>query len=309
MSLPLRAGDPGTALDVGKSPQDQADAYADLLDALSISRAAIVGMSGVDLRQSSSPCATPSASQRRSSYRRSHASGCADRPLLWRIALSTVLAPDFGSWLLFNSAEAVDWSSRHRLLSAIHVPDYQLLKTLVPLSFAKRGLDNDTAEFAALADEVPTGVSCPAPIVHGNGDRLVPIRHAQQAAAAIPQSELVTVPWWARRFLSIGRPGHQEWRPFFKPQWQQLPDLLRRRRHVVGRVHGEEAVRLEREADVRRRHHRVILRPRDVRVAEGVPEHDVGVLDRPVLLGPARQAVAAPALVRVVAGAVLLVVG
>ena len=50
---------------------------------------------------------------------------------------------------------------------------------------------------------------------------------------------------------------------------------------------AKKPVGLEHEADVRRRHHRVVLRPRDVRVAEGVPEHDVGVLDRAVLLGPA----------------------
>ena len=86
-------------------------------------------------------------------------------------------------------------------------------------------------------------------------------------------------------------------------------DLLGRRRHVVGRVAGEEAVGLEHEADVGGRHHRVVFRARDVGVAEGVPEDDVGVLDRAILLGPADQAVAAPALVGIVARAIAFVVG
>ena len=43
---PSRPGYLGTALDVGKTPRDQADAYADLLDALSIRKAAIVALSG-----------------------------------------------------------------------------------------------------------------------------------------------------------------------------------------------------------------------------------------------------------------------
>jgi pimeloyl-ACP methyl ester carboxylesterase len=74
------------------------------------------------------------------------------------------------------------------------VPSYQLLRTLVPPSLRQQGLDNDVAEFSALADEVPAGIACPTLIIHGKGDRLVPLRHAQKAAAAIPHSELVTAP-------------------------------------------------------------------------------------------------------------------
>jgi pimeloyl-ACP methyl ester carboxylesterase len=192
---PSRPGYLGTPLDVGKTPRDQADAYSDLLDALSISRAAIVGLSG----------GGPSSIQ----FAARHPERCAalvlisavackrmraERPLLWRFALSTVLSSDFGSWLLWKSAETVDWGSRHRLLAGRRVSTYQLLKTLVPLSLRQEGLDNDTAEFAALADEVPAGVSCPTLIIHGKGDRLVPLRHAQRAAAAIPHSELLTAP-------------------------------------------------------------------------------------------------------------------
>ena len=61
------------------------------------------------------------------------------------------------------------------------------------------------------------------------------------------------------------------------------------RRHVERRVAVEEADRLEPERDGVDRHHRPLLRARDVVDAEHVPEHDVGVLDRAVLRGPRRQ--------------------
>src|SRR5215472_15984333 len=53
-------------------------------------------------------------------------------------------------------------------------------------------------------------------------------------------------------------------------------------RHVQGRVGAEEAERPEGEVDPLNRHDRPVLGPRDVMAAEGVPQHDVGVLDRPV---------------------------
>jgi pimeloyl-ACP methyl ester carboxylesterase len=193
--VPSRPGYLGTALDVGKTPRDQADAYADLLDALSIRRAAIVALSG----------GGPSSVQ----FAAYHAERCAalvlisavtckrppsERPLLWRLVLSTVLASDFGAWLICKSAEAAARGSHTRLHRAREVATYQLLKTLAPPSLRQQGLANDVAEFSALADEVPAGIVCPTLIIHGKGDRLVPLRHAQKAAVAIPHSELVMAP-------------------------------------------------------------------------------------------------------------------
>jgi pimeloyl-ACP methyl ester carboxylesterase len=188
--VPSRPGYLGTALGVGKTPRDQANAYADLLDALSIRRVAIVGLSG----------GGPSSIQ----FASHHAERCvalvlisavtckrppSERPLLWRFLLSTLLASDFGAWLLCKSAEAAVRRSRYRCVDGRSAPTPdQLLRTLVPPSLRREGLANDMAEFAALADEVPAGVTCPTLIIHGEGDRLVPLRHARRAAAAIPQS-------------------------------------------------------------------------------------------------------------------------
>src|SRR6186713_3287100 len=47
-------------------------------------------------------------------------------------------------------------------------------------------------------------------------------------------------------------------------------------RYVVRGVHVEKSVRLEQEPDVRGRHHGVVFGARNMRVAEGIPEHQVG---------------------------------
>src|SRR6478609_1602829 len=76
---------------------------------------------------------------------------------------------------------------------------------------------------------------------------------------------------------------------------------LGRRWNVVGRVLFEEPVWLEQKPDVSRRHHRIVFRPRNMRVAHGVPEHHVRVGDGAVLFGPPHQALAALALIGMVA--------
>src|SRR5204862_4972500 len=61
-------------------------------------------------------------------------------------------------------------------------------------------------------------------------------------------------------------------------------------RHVQGRVAVEETERLEPERDDVARHPPPVLRPGDVVDAEHVPQHHVGVLDRPVGPRPRAQA-------------------
>jgi pimeloyl-ACP methyl ester carboxylesterase len=192
---PSRPGYLGTALDVGKTPRDQADAYAELLDALSIRRAAIVGLSG----------GGPSSLQ----FAVHHAERCAalvlisavthkrpasERPLPWRILLSSVLATDFGAWIVCKAAEAASGLSRYRLREAREARAYDLIRTLVPPSLRQAGLANDIEQTSALPEEVLSGIACPTLIIHGKQDRLVPLRHAERAAAAIRQSELLVVP-------------------------------------------------------------------------------------------------------------------
>src|SRR5580704_9520142 len=79
------------------------------------------------------------------------------------------------------------------------------------------------------------------------------------------------------------------------------------RGHVQRRVAVEEAGRLEGESAARDRHDRPVLRARDVRGAERVPDHDVFAVDVPVARDEGGQAGSAGVLVHEVAGRPALV--
>src|SRR5215831_6964266 len=72
--------------------------------------------------------------------------------------------------------------------------------------------------------------------------------------------------------------------------------------HVQRGVRIEKTKRPERETGPLDRHDRPVLGPWNVMAAEGVPEHDVGVLDGPVCLGPLREPGPSGMLARVVPG-------
>src|ERR1700722_1525381 len=70
--------------------------------------------------------------------------------------------------------------------------------------------------------------------------------------------------------------------------------------HVVRWIEVEESIGLEEEADVRGRHYGIVLIPRHVGVAEGIPEHDILVLDGTILACPPDESISLAALVRIV---------
>src|SRR3989442_515865 len=77
--------------------------------------------------------------------------------------------------------------------------------------------------------------------------------------------------------------------------------------HVEGGVPLEEPHGLEREPDGCNRHHRPVLRPRYVVMAERIPDNDVPIIDRAVGARPLRQAGAAGMQIGVLTGRVALV--
>src|SRR5579884_4393482 len=82
--------------------------------------------------------------------------------------------------------------------------------------------------------------------------------------------------------------------------------MLKRWWHVEGGVAIEKACRFEVEADALYRHNRPVFGAHDMVGAEGVPDNQVGLLQRAVLLDVGRQAIAARLLIRVVTGGVAL---
>src|SRR4029077_4729456 len=90
------------------------------------------------------------------------------------------------------------------------------------------------------------------------------------------------------RYSSTG--GWYSWGEWSPPCSCSAMAVVPRRRHVESGVAVEEAEGDKREARVLDRHDRPVLRPRNVGDAEGVPQHDVGIGQGAVLLGPLRQA-------------------
>src|SRR5215831_19978743 len=141
-------------------------------------------------------------------------------------------------------------------------------------------------------------------------------RYDEIARSPGTQRNIATPPWpWsdtATAISPLGRTGASptlgEGRiPLACPRCYARSACLRRLvaggwRHVQGRVDAEEAERPEGEADPLDRHDRPVLRPWDVMAAQRVPKHDVGVLDRPVRLGPFREPRPAGMLVGVIPG-------
>ena len=80
----------------------------------------------------------------------------------------------------------------------------------------------------------------------------------------------------------------------------RLHDFPGRRRHVIGWIHREEPRGLQQESDVGRRHHRIVLGPRQMSVPEGVPEDHIGRRDRPIRRGPSHKTVASGTLIWII---------
>jgi hypothetical protein len=90
-------------------------------------------------------------------------------------------------------------------------------------------------------------------------------------------------------------PGHERARS------RHLAVRGRARCDIERRVVVEERSRLQHEPGPLGRHDRPVLRPGDVIAAQGVPEHDIGVLDRAVGFRPSGEPGTAGVLVRVIA--------
>jgi hypothetical protein len=90
-------------------------------------------------------------------------------------------------------------------------------------------------------------------------------------------------------------PGHERARS------RHLAVRGRARCDIERRVVVEERSRLQHEASPVGRHDRPVLGPRNVVTAHGVPEHDIGVLDRAISFRPSGEPGTAGVLVRVIA--------
>lgn len=206
--LPSRPGYGTTPLATGRSPADQADAYAALLDALGLGAAAVVGISG------GGPSSLAFA-QRHPGRTRALVLCCAvaahliEAPLGMRIAaLPGVgeVASGLARWSgrrRIRRAEAVDRAIRRGLTPdeqaraedpAVRADLVGFLRSHLDAPAGLAGLRNDLRHLGARAggpSSAPPGTGrVPALVLHGDADEVVPLAHAEYHAAALPGAGL-----------------------------------------------------------------------------------------------------------------------
>ncbi|TFV73570.1 alpha/beta hydrolase [Bradyrhizobium frederickii] len=203
-----RPGYLGSRLALGASPDEQADVYGALLDALGIANAAVVAVSA------GGPSALQFAARHPSRCRSLVLVSACTRQLQTppeveaRLRLMRHLArlpglPRLLKWRAERNPQAgarraiPDEAMRERTLR--HPEAGPLLRALQSsvfehLSARLPGTVNDIAQFAAL-ERLPAGsISAPTLVVHGRADNVVPFSHAENVCRAIPQAKLLALP-------------------------------------------------------------------------------------------------------------------
>lgn len=204
---PSRPGYLGTPLRVGRAPEDQADAYADLLDALGIPTVAVAAVSA----------GGPSALQ----FALRHPARCwglvlvsacsgrlATPPAIiaqLRVLRLVALVPGLAA-IMRRRAERnpqnlarrsiADPLIRERtlnhpvagaLLRALQLGIFDRLRQRLP------GTINDTTRFAGLDAYPIARLVVPVLVVHGKADRVVLFAHAEAVAGQVPHAALMAI--------------------------------------------------------------------------------------------------------------------
>jgi len=208
-----RPGYLGTPLEVGRTPAEQADAAARLLDTLGIDKVCIYGASG------GGP-ATYSFAARHADRTWALVTECAIskrfgddltaiQKMLLRAAVSGLTVPIF-DWFANRFPETLarqiislqgthDRIAARELASEVCADPEKaafvtgLFQTMNPLSLRKTGLLNDLAQFERI-DRLPFDqIKCPAMVIHGTHDSDVRFEHGEFAASSIAHAEFVPV--------------------------------------------------------------------------------------------------------------------
>jgi len=207
---PSRPGYIRTPLTTGRTPAEQADAAAALLDALGIEQVAVYGISGggpssiefaarhperaqaLILEVAISHAFQPDVSER--------VIKLSVHPLVLWIAKRTLQwLPRIGVGQFVKTESTLDDAERARVTNDILATPSKLalLRRLInsqpPPDLLLDGFDNDLRQFREIERLPLSEVRCPTLVVHGTHDRDVPFSHAEHSANEIPGAELFRV--------------------------------------------------------------------------------------------------------------------
>jgi pimeloyl-ACP methyl ester carboxylesterase len=200
-----RPGYLGTPLAAGRTPEEQADLYAELLDGLGIHQTAIMAISG------GGPSAIHFALRHRSRcWGLVLISTCADKvdtpiPISFKLMKLLVRYPAFVAMMKKRTEKDLERALRRSILDptlrarTVQDPQVRPLIEEVIMGVFDRitlrlpGTDNDI-KITQTTTYPLEEIEVPALIVHGTGDRLVPFtQHGKSLAARIPGAKLLAI--------------------------------------------------------------------------------------------------------------------
>ena len=178
-----------TPLASGPSPQEQADLFAEVLDALGIERAVIIGVSG----------GGPTAVQ----FALRHASRCARLVLIESLVqtftehqMYAALPPfaRIGTWLGERLTHIDAVIAAYLLVTPRSDPGRAVAAAAVRFDRRRAGYAADMRLFEDVPDYPFERINVPTLVIHGTADTDVPFEQAQMSADRIPGAKLVAVP-------------------------------------------------------------------------------------------------------------------
>jgi pimeloyl-ACP methyl ester carboxylesterase len=192
-----------TPPEVGQTPEEQADAFEALLDALTVEKAVMVGISAggppalqFALRHASRCLAlvlVSAATERIASSERGNAGRF----------LSAIMQADFLAWLAVGLARRFPKLFCRSILSEeelqlVREPDtlknlLRLIDTTAPMSVRHVGLMIDGKYLMTLPAYPLASIRVPTLVLHGTSDKIIPFASGERTAAAIPGARLVTI--------------------------------------------------------------------------------------------------------------------
>lgn len=180
-----------TPLSIGKTPEEQADIYAALLDALDIEQATVIGISG----------GGPSALQ----FALRHHDRCSGLVMICGLA-QRYSEKDVGQSLPLVMRFVRQFADRMLLfdpalflmglLTRWHPKTVALgdvFRTIAIHRLRKAGYDNDMEQFAAITRYPLERITVPTLVLHGTSDYTVSFTEAEFVASKVPHAKLVAV--------------------------------------------------------------------------------------------------------------------
>jgi len=191
--IPSRPGYLRTPLSVGKTPKEQAEAFAALLDALKIDKVAVIGGSG----------GGPSAIEFAALYPERCVALVLEAAITKRIvapkaeflekAIKNTVGSDFSIWLIKDQF-AAGLQAKDPEDPQITAIATAILHSAIPYSKRKDGWENDTEQWETLPELPLASIHCPTLILQGTADQNVPFAQGEFAHAHITGSRFVQLP-------------------------------------------------------------------------------------------------------------------